>query len=312
MSATRPTDLIDTSPAKGFAYVDAAFNHMGTGDDQAPFWRAFHWGLFEDPDNPRHQAGDPDVYYAAGEKMTEAVITAAGISDGTRVLDVGCGFGGTLDHIAARNEGCRLAGLNIDERQVRRARELLAEFARGTGGPIPFIVGDGCRLPVASGSLDHLLAVECLFHFPSRKTFIKEASRVLKPGGTFALTDFIAAPGALAHIAARIAEGVEAAVAQAQETGEEAAPGVGDTSWYGHQSKPPTIATYERYGRAVGLDMIVDDDVTRQTMPTYPALRNIYSSLGYPDGADSVTGLEDLAKSGHLGYHVVAFRKRGA
>jgi SAM-dependent methyltransferase len=278
--------------ARNFSYVDAAFEHMVDGDEQAPFWRAFHWGLFPDPEN---MDDDPDRYYAAGEAMTEAIVTAAGITDGRRILDVGCGFGGTLDHIAARNKGCSLAGLNIDERQVRQARELLAVHGRGSGGPIPFITGDGCRLPIASGSLDHVLAVECIFHFPSRKTFFKEVARVLKPGGTLALSDFIAAPGALHSIVTRVAQS-----------------GLGDDSWYGHQSKPPTSITYQRLGRAVGMDMLIDDDVTAATMPTYPALRNIYTGAGFPEGAASVTGLEDLASSGNLGYHVIAFQKRAS
>jgi SAM-dependent methyltransferase len=277
---------------KNFSYVDAAFNFMPGGDEQSPFWRGFHWGLFEDPDDP---GTDPDIYYAATEAMTEAVVTAAEVADGRRVLDVGCGFGGTLDHIATRNTGCRLAGVNVDEGQLIRARQLLAEFGRGTGGPIPFITADGCRLPVRDTSIDHLLAVECLFHFPSRKQFFREAARVLRPGGTLGLTDFVAAPHSLHAIVTRTAQS-----------------GLGDASWYGHQSKPPTLANYERLGRAVGMDVIVRDDVTARTMPTYPALRNIYIGAGYPDGASSVESLEDLARSGDLSYYVIAFRKRGA
>jgi SAM-dependent methyltransferase len=288
--------------AKDFSYVDAAFDHIPDGDTPAPFWRALHWGLFADPDNAVHLGGDPDRYYAAGERMTEAVVVAAGIADAARVLDVGCGFGGTLDHIAARNHGCALAGLNIDERQLRRAGALLAEFGRGPGGPIPFVAGDGCRLPIATATLDHVLAVECLFHFPSRKAFFKEAARVLKPGGTLALSDFIAAPGALAAILARLGEVGPLAEGAAHA----------EDSWYGHQSKPPTSATYARLGRSVGLDVMVDDDVTRETMPTYPALRRIYVGTGQFAGAASVTALEDLARAGLLGYHVIAFRKRTA
>ena len=55
---------------KNFSYVDAAFEHMVEGDDQAPFWRAFHWGLFADPEN---LDDDPDRYYRAGEAMTAAL-----------------------------------------------------------------------------------------------------------------------------------------------------------------------------------------------------------------------------------------------
>jgi SAM-dependent methyltransferase len=283
---------MSTTVNKSFSYVDAAFNFMPGGEEQAPFWRGFHWGLFDDP---AYTEGDPDVYYAATEAMTEAVVSAAGITDGTRVLDVGCGFGGTLDHIATRNKDMTLAGVNVDEQQLIRARKLLGEYARGGYGVMPFITADGCRLPVRDHCLDHMLAVECLFHFPSRKQFFREVTRVLKPGGTLAITDFVAAPGALHAIVTRTAQS-----------------GLGDNSWYGHQSKPPTVVAYERLARANGMDLIVDQDVTQRTLPTYPSLRNIYIGAGYPDGAASVDSLEDLARTGDLGYHVIAFQKRTA
>jgi SAM-dependent methyltransferase len=186
-----------------------------------------------------------------------------------------------------------LAGVNVDEGQLVRARRLLAEHGKGGIEPMPFITADGCKLPVRDTCLDHMLAVECLFHFPSRKLFFREVSRVLKPGGTLGITDFVAAPRALHSIVTRTAQS-----------------GLGENSWYGRQSKPPTVAAYERMARSVGMDMVVNDDVTERTMPTYPSLRNLYIGAGYPEGAASVDGLEDLASSGDLGYHVIGFQKR--
>jgi len=285
------TSEISSSAVKNFSYVDAAFGYMPGGEEQAPFWRGFHWGLFADPDD---LDCDPQRYYAAAEAMTEAVVNAGGITDNSRVLDVGCGFGGTLDHILGRNPGCRLAGVNVDERQLVRARELLAEYGTPTDRPIPFITADGCSLPVKSESIDHMLAVECLFHFPSRKRFFKETTRVLKPGGTLAITDFVAGKGSLHAIITRTARS-----------------GMGDNSWYGHQSKPLTVGGYERLARSQNMELIVNDDVTEATMPTYPALRNLYYGAGFPEGAASVDSLEDLAKTRDLEYRVMAFQKKG-
>src|SRR5690606_8152196 len=142
----------------------------------------------------------------------------------------------------SRNQGCRLVGLNIDPRQLRWARRLLATGDdAGDGDVPPFVAADGCRLPVAGGSLDHVLAVECVFHFASRKAFFREVARVLAPGGTLALSDFLIAPG-----------GMSTFLAKADELG----PG----DWYGHSAPPLTSSGYERLARATGFDLLVDDD----------------------------------------------------
>ena len=122
----------------------------------------------------------PERYFAAAEAMTDRIIAVGEVADGTRVLDVGCGFGGTLDHLRAR-----VAALRAGRAQHRRAPAAVGPPAASAGpgaAPPPFVAADGCRLPVAARSLDHVLAVECVFHFPSRRAFFREAARVLRPG----------------------------------------------------------------------------------------------------------------------------------
>jgi SAM-dependent methyltransferase len=267
------------------SYVDDALVQLQHSDLQ--FWRHFHWGLFDDPD-----LDDPSPlqYYAAAVALTERVLAAGEVADGTRVLDVGCGFGGTLDHIRQHHTGCQLTGINIDERQLRRARELL-----DAPDELRFVTADGCTLPVAGASIDHVVALECIFHFPSRKGFFKEAARVLRPGGTLVLTDFLAPPGTLRRIALRMDEA-----------------GLGDDSWYGYMARPRSPESYERLGRLLGLDLLVCENVTHRTLPTYSALRTLYGVTDKPDGIRAVAGLEELSRAGILGYHVLAFRRRAA
>jgi ubiquinone/menaquinone biosynthesis C-methylase UbiE len=269
------------------SYIDDALAHVGDGE--VPFWRHLHWGLFDDPEV---EDDDPFRYHVAAQAMTEHVVHCGQVRDGAGVLDVGCGFGGTLDMLRRRAGHDRLVGVNIDERQLRQGRDFLVaddEAARSIG----LVAGDGCRLPVADASVDHVVAVECVFHFPSRKRFLREVARVLRPGGTVALTDFLCRPGGLRELARSMA-----------------AVGVGDQGWYGHTARPLTPESYGRLARAMGFDVLVDEDLTARTLPTYPALRRLYKETDAQHGVQTVDSLEELSIAGVLQYHVLSFRRR--
>ena len=280
-----------------FAYVDAA---LESADGAAGLVQHLHWGLFGDPDVVDDS---PARYLAAAEAMTEPMVSAATIADGHSVLDVGCGFGGTLAHIRHRTPACHLTGLNIDPRQLTTARRLtqadpdgntasVPADAAGTAGRVCWLAGDGCRLPVRTASVDRLLAVECVFHFPSRKAFFAEAARVLRPGGTLTLSDFLVAPGALATVARALSSSVDGA------------------GWYGPLIRPLTVAGYERLAHRSGLDVVTNTDVTRQTLPTYPALRRLARESSSTAGLPEVTALETLAQATHLTYNILTFHRR--
>lgn len=327
-------------PDVNLPYIDRALQRTEDAS-RYPFWRHVHWGLY---DEPLAADDSPGAYHLATIAMTEHVLRAAGVDDGTRVLDVGCGFGGTLDHIRARHSACRLVGVNLDERQLGRGRDLVGQPAPGCAAvPISFAAADGCRLPVADASVDHVLAIECAFHFPSRKAFLREAARVLRPGGTLALSDFVAAPGSLsALLASRTSSLSQAAEPDPATTG--ATPGDGhngaaaegvrarassnlrgvgaaESHWYGRFARPLTSAGYARLARSAGLEVLADDDVTARTLPTYAALHRMYQEVEQADGDANPNGalegladsdqLAEAARAGHLGYHVLSFRRRG-
>ena len=85
--------------------------------------------------------------------------------DGTTVLDVGCGPGNYLEHVR---------GIGVD---------LSLGMAREAQRHAPTLVGDVCALPVATDSIDRLLAPHMLYHAPDLPAAAAELRRVLRPGG---------------------------------------------------------------------------------------------------------------------------------
>src|SRR5581483_9198930 len=102
-------------------YFSVLLAHLDARDSriETALGRHVHWGYWP---HPRQATGDAVDYAAAAERMTQEVYGAAGVTDGHSVLDVGCGFGGTIASLDERFRSLQLTGLNIDVRQIERAR----------------------------------------------------------------------------------------------------------------------------------------------------------------------------------------------
>ena len=96
-----------------------------------------------------------------------------------RVLDVGCGIGGSSRHIA-RKYGCAARGITLSPVQAARANALTRE----AGIPdVSFQVGDALRQPFDDGEFDLVWSMESGEHMPDKTKFVGELARVCAPGG---------------------------------------------------------------------------------------------------------------------------------
>lgn len=89
------------------------------------------------------------------EPFGEAVLKAAAVKPGERVLDVGCGCGATtLEAAASAGKAGRVLGVDISGPMVARARER----ARSLGRPAEFVVADAATHAFTPRSFDLLLS----------------------------------------------------------------------------------------------------------------------------------------------------------
>ena len=95
------------------------------------------------------------------------------------VLDIACGTGSQL--VANREAAPRARLVGLD-----RSRGMLQEARRKAPG-IAWIEADAAILPFAEASFDFVFCQFAFHHFPAKADFLREARRVLRPGGRFAL-----------------------------------------------------------------------------------------------------------------------------
>ncbi len=120
---------------------------------------------------------DPQGWARYGEPHNEplfrAVLDAAAVGAGTRLLDVGCGTGATL--VLARQRGAEVAGLDVCDPLLAIARDRLPDA--------DLVLGEADALPFPDGGFDAVVGVNAFQFAADPRIALAEAARVLAPGG---------------------------------------------------------------------------------------------------------------------------------
>lgn len=137
---------------------------------------------------------DPLVSLIGGDRVRRVLLAQAALSPGQRVLDLGCGTGTLLVWLKQRWPSVEVVGLDPDARALARA----ARKAERAHVSVGLDRGFGDALPYEAGTFDHVFSSYMLHHLTpvEKAATLREVRRVLKPGGTMHLLDFVAPHGA--------------------------------------------------------------------------------------------------------------------
>lgn len=114
--------------------------------------------------------------------------TAGPYAQENHLLDIASGRGGAAIH-ARQRYGLQVTGVDITPYNAYRATSNAGE--KNVWPSVRFSMGNSMKLPLADNSFPMVWSIESPAHFPDKAAFLKEASRILKPGGAFTFADLL-------------------------------------------------------------------------------------------------------------------------
>lgn len=132
------------------------------------------------------QSATTDQNHVGGLGFVVALATAAAISRSTRVVDLGCGLGGSM-RVLSYLYGCKTMGYDVSGDRIDEAIELT--HLVGLQHLVEFKQADLMTCEVPDGQFDLIWGQSSWTHLQYKDEFVRKWSAALKPGGTIAFED---------------------------------------------------------------------------------------------------------------------------
>lgn len=137
-------------------------------------------------DAPVDQLGVVDEFHMGGRQATAEIAELLDLRPGLRVLDIGCGLGGTARFLSSRY-GCVVTGVDITREYVDVGNSLNRQL--GLDEHINLHVANATELAFENESFDRATLLHVGMNIPDKSQLCAEVARVITVGGLFAVYD---------------------------------------------------------------------------------------------------------------------------
>ncbi|MEX0329024.1 MAG: class I SAM-dependent methyltransferase [Ruegeria sp.] len=134
-----------------------------------------------------------DEFHTGGVAATDNLFNQLSPTHATRVLDIGCGIGGTSRYVADRYDST-VTGVDLTPEFVETAKAL--SDLVGLSHKVDFVEGSALDMPLDDAGFDLAVMLHVGMNIEDKAGLFAEVSRVLATGGTFALFDVMGGPTA--------------------------------------------------------------------------------------------------------------------
>ncbi|MBT4889594.1 MAG: methyltransferase domain-containing protein [Rhodospirillales bacterium] len=144
-----------------------------------------------------------------GPEEVDSILEGLDLTDYT-ILDIGCGLGGADFHIAQSYKIKQITGIDIADNLVNHCKQ--TAIAKNLADNTSFLTVKPGPLPFDEGAMDIVFSKDSIIHIADKHSLAKDIYRVLRPGGWFAASDWLAShdgPPSSEMIAYEEAEGLD-------------------------------------------------------------------------------------------------------